>query len=59
MIIGGLICFLFGIMLTITIIGAIIGIPLILIGVILFIVGLFKAKEVQRVEVVHVHKYKK
>lgn len=53
-ILTGLIVVVVGFVLTITIIGAIIGIPLLLIGILIFFVGLFSSsKKKQVIEVKH------
>jgi predicted membrane channel-forming protein YqfA (hemolysin III family) len=54
---GALVCFIIGVVLTISIIGAIIGIPLIILSVILLILGIIipgKKKEIH-----HIHHHKK
>ena len=56
--IGAIVCLFFGIFFTITLIGAVIGIPLIIVSVILLIAGFIlpgQKKEVQ----VHIHHHKK
>ncbi len=54
--IGALICFIMGVGLTITIIGAIIGIPLIILSVILLIVGIIIPGQQKET---HIHHHKK
>jgi hypothetical protein len=53
---GALISFIMGVILTITIIGAIIGIPLILLSLILLIVGFIIPQSKKEV---HIHHHKK
>lgn len=54
--VGALICFIMGIILTMTIIGAIMGIPLIILSVILLVIGIIipgKRREI------HIHHHKR
>jgi hypothetical protein len=51
--IGALVCFLIGYYLTITFIGAIIGLPLIVISLIILVIGIILP---QKKTIVHVHK---
>jgi len=56
--VGAIICFFMGLFLTFTLIGAVIGIPLIILSVVLLIAGIIipgHKKEVQ----VHIHHHKK
>jgi hypothetical protein len=55
-IIGALVCFLIGYILTTTIIGAVFGIPLILLSLILLIVGIIIPG---KKTIVHVHHHRK
>ena len=53
---GALVIFIIGLILTLTLIGAVIGVPLIILSVIILIIGIFvPGKE----KVVHVHHHKK
>jgi len=51
--IGALVCFIIGVGFTITIIGAIIGIPLILLSLILLIVGIIIPGEKKEIHIYH------
>ncbi len=56
--VGAVICFFIGLVLTFTVIGAIIGIPLIILSILLLLLGIIlpgQKKEVQ----VHIHNHKK
>ena len=53
---GALVIFIIGLILTLTLIGAVIGVPLIILSVIILIIGIFVP---DREKVVHVHHHKK
>ena len=53
---GALVIFIIGLILTLTLIGAVIGVPLIILSVIILIIGIFVPG---REKVVHVHHHKK
>lgn len=53
--IGALVCFLIGYLLTLTIIGAVIGIPLIILSLIILVVGII----IPGKRAIHIHHHKK
>lgn len=57
-ILGGLICLAVGLAFSLTLIGIIVGAPLMFIGFVIFIIGFFIPREKDRVEV-HIHHHKK
>ncbi len=54
--VGGFILFLVGVMLTLSIIGSVLGIPMIFISVIILIVGIFIPGRKKTIKEVHHHK---
>jgi len=50
---GALVCFIIGIVFTITIIGAIIGVPLIILSLILLVVGIIIPEQKKEIHIYH------